>query len=100
MGDHLLDRHPVHEHVEHRALDRVRVQPLRHGQVALRVEVDAEDVEPPLPERHAEVERRRRLRDAALLVREREHLRVGEAWRCGGRTARVRKERRESHVHG
>src|SRR3954451_18860728 len=36
--DHLVDGDPVHEHVEHRALDLVRVQPLAHRQVALRVE--------------------------------------------------------------
>ena len=38
--DHFLDRQAVHEHVEHRALDRVRVQALTHRQVPLRVEVD------------------------------------------------------------
>ena len=74
--DHLLDRQPVDEHVEHRLLDRVRVQPLRHRQVALRVEVDQQHAVAPLGERDAEVQRRRRLRDAALLVREGDHLRL------------------------
>ena len=69
-----VDRHAVDEHVEHRALDRVRVQALRHRQVALRVEVDEQHLEALLRERDAEVQRGRRLRDAALLVRERDHL--------------------------
>ena len=90
--DHLVDRHAVDEHVEHRPLDRVRVQPLRHGQVALRVEVDEQHLEALLRERDAEVQGRRRLRDAALLVRERDHLRFaqgqprsqGERWDAEG----------------
>jgi len=49
-------------------------------------EVDPEDVEPLLPEGDGEVERRRRLRDAALLVRERDdlrhHLLTGGEGRC------------------
>jgi hypothetical protein len=60
----------VDEHVEHRALDRIRVHPLAHREVALRIEVDDEDTASELVERDAEVQRRRRLRDTALLVRE------------------------------
>jgi len=59
----------VHEHVEHRTVDLVGVPALGHRQVALRVEVDREDSFPLLDERDAEVQRRRRLCDAALLVR-------------------------------
>jgi len=69
-ADDLRDRQLMDEHVEHRALDLVGVPALRHRQVALRVEVDREDAHPLLGERDAEVQRRGRLGDAALLVRE------------------------------
>ena len=61
------------EDIEHRAVDLVGIPALRHREVALRVEVDREHAQPLLDEGHAEVERRRRLRDAPLLVRERDH---------------------------
>ena len=83
--DDVGDRDAMDEHVEHRALDRVGVHALAHGQVALGIEVDDEDAAPLFVERHAEVERRRRLRDAALLVRERDDLRHQRASRLGGR---------------
>ena len=70
--DHLGDRDLVDEHVEHRALDHVRVEALAHRQVALRVEVDEQHPVPHLVERDPEVEGRRRLCDPALLVRERD----------------------------
>ena len=70
LADHLADRGLVHEHVVHRRLERVGVDPLRHRQVALRVHVDAEDAEALLDEGDGEVERRRRLGDATLLVGE------------------------------
>ena len=73
--DDVRDRDAMDEHVEHRALDRVRVHPLAHREVALRIEVDHEDAMPQLAERDAEVQRRRRLRDAALLVREHDDVR-------------------------
>jgi hypothetical protein len=72
--DDLVDREAVHEDVEHRPLDRVGVHALAHGEVALRVEIDREHVESLLFEGDGEVERRRRLRDAALLVGERDDL--------------------------
>ena len=84
LGDHLADRGAVHEHVEHRPLDRVRVHPLRHRQVSLRVEVDAEHAHPLLGQRDAQVERRRRLGDAALLVREGDHLRSRRGFHLRG----------------
>ena len=84
--DDVGDRDAMHEHVEHRALDRVGVHALAHGQVALGIEVDDEDAAPLFAERDAEVERRRRLRDAALLVRERDDLRHQPALRLGGRS--------------
>ena len=68
--DDLLDRQLVHEDVVHRALDRVRVQPLAHRQVALRVEIDDENLVPLLGERDCQVQRRSRLRNATLLVGE------------------------------
>jgi hypothetical protein len=69
MVDDFLDREPVDEHVEHRALDRVRVEPLAHGQVALRVQVAEQHPQVLLGQGDAQVERRGRLGDAALLVR-------------------------------
>jgi hypothetical protein len=65
----------VDEHVEHRALDRVGVHALAHGQVALGIEVDHEHSIPTLAHGHTEVQGGRRLRDAALLVREGDDVR-------------------------
>src|SRR6266508_6043096 len=62
------------EDVEHRTLDRIGVQALAHRQVALRVHVDAEDAMLLLGKRGREVQSRGRLRDAALLVRERDYV--------------------------
>ena len=73
--DHVADRDVVDEHVVHAALDLVGVDPLAHRQVALRVEVDGQDVVAGLGEGDGQVQRGRRLRDAALLVRERDDLR-------------------------
>ena len=64
----------MHEHVVHRRLDRVGVDALRHRQVALRVHVDAQHAVALLGERDGEVQRRRRLGDAALLVGEGDDL--------------------------
>ena len=66
--DDVGDRDAMDEDVEHRALDRVGVHPLAHREVSLRVEVDHEDAVALLAQRDAEVQRRRRLRDAAFLV--------------------------------
>src|SRR6478735_176927 len=96
--DHLLDRQAVHEHVEHRLLDRVWVQPLRHREVALRVEVDQEHLEALLGERHAQVQRRRRLRDTALLVRKHDHLRVGRGRHASRPYIGTRKEAGKTHL--
>ena len=70
------DRHVVDEHVVEALLDLVGVDPLAHRQVALRVEVDAEHAVAGLGEGDGEVEGRRRLRDAALLVGEGDHVGV------------------------
>ncbi len=86
------------EDVEHRALDRVRVEALAHREVALRIEVDEQDAVAHLAERHAEVQRRRRLRDAALLVRERDHARRGA--RLSGRVLRGLGRRRDRGLIG
>ena len=40
-ADHVADRDVVHEHVVHRLLERVRVDSLRHRQVALGIHVDS-----------------------------------------------------------
>src|SRR5579864_7218929 len=70
LADDLRDRELVDEHVEHRAVDLVRVPTLRHRQVALRVQIDREDLLALLGERDRSEERRRRLGDATLLIRE------------------------------
>ena len=51
-----------------------------------------------LGERDAEVERRRRLRDAALLVREDDHLRFGRRRHARRANVGTRKEARETHL--
>ncbi len=68
LADHLPDRDSMHEDVVHRLLERVGIDPLRHREVALRVHVHAEDAMALLRERGREVERRRGLGDAALLI--------------------------------
>ncbi len=72
LVDHLVDRQPVDEDVVHRALDRVRVEPLAHRQVPLRIEIDCEHGQALLGKRDGEVEGRRRLRHATFLVGERD----------------------------
>ena len=79
----------MHEHVVHRHLERVGVDALAHRQVALRVEVDAQHAVAPLDERGGEVQRRRGLRDAALLVGEGDDLCLG----CDHGSAPVRRLR-------
>ena len=64
------DRHVVDEHVVEALLDLVRIDPLAHRQVALRVEVDAEHAVAGLREGDGEVERGRRLGHPTLLVGE------------------------------
>ena len=75
LVDHLADRDVVDEHVVHAPLDLVGIDPLAHRQVALRVEVDGQDLVAGLRECDGQVQGRRRLCDAALLVRERDDLR-------------------------
>ncbi len=64
------------EHVVEALLDLVRVDALAHRQVPLRVEVNAEHPVAGLGEGHRQVQGRRRLRDAALLVGEGDYLGV------------------------
>ena len=68
--DDLLDRKLVDEHVEHRPLDLVRVPALAHGQVALGIQVDEQDLVALFLEGDSEVQRGRGFRHAALLVGE------------------------------
>jgi hypothetical protein len=58
---------------------------LRHRQVALRIHVDAEHAVALLAERRGEVERRRRLGDAALLIGERDDLGLAVHVTCAPR---------------
>src|SRR3954447_2006466 len=97
MLDHFLDRQPVHQHVEHRALDRVRVQALTHRQVALRIEVTEQHLEVLLGERDAEVERRRRLGDAAFLIGKRDHAAHRRPFGRFGPDSRSRKQACKPH---
>ncbi len=77
------------EHVEHAEVERLDVDALAHGEVALGIEVDGEHPGTEVVEADAEVERRRCLGDAALLVGEGDdaggsghlaHLRGGCSW--------------------
>ncbi len=74
--DHLgQGRSAVGEDVGHRSLDGVEVDAETRGQIRLRIHVDAQDAIALLGERTGEVDRRRRLADAALLVGDRDHVR-------------------------
>ena len=97
LADHLADRDLVHEHVVHRLLERVGVDALGHRQVALRVHVDAQHPVALLRERGGEVERRRRLGHAALLVGERDDL--GLSFH-GGSDARLSGKPSGGYSHG
>ena len=75
--DHVAHGGLVDEDVVHRQVQGVRIDALRHRQVALGVHVDAQDPVSRLGERGGQVQGRRRLGDAALLVRERDGLCLG-----------------------
>ena len=70
-----VDRRAPDEHVGHRQLDGVEVDAQAGGEVRLRIHVDAEDAQPVLVERAGEIDGRRRLADAALLIGDRDHVR-------------------------
>ena len=85
--DDLAQRRPaVGEDVGHRSLDGVEVDPEARGQVRLRIHVDAQDAIPLFRECAGEVDRRRRLADAALLIGDRDH--VGHRGITSNRSAR------------
>src|SRR5207244_12979274 len=67
---HVLDRRLVDEHVEHGAFEVVWIDPLAHGQVRLRIEIDAEHPFAALNQRDTQVERGRGLRESTFMVRE------------------------------
>ena len=69
------DRATVGEDVGHRSLDGVEVDAEAGGEIRLRVHVDAQDAVALFGEGAGEVDRRRRLADAALLVGDRDHVR-------------------------
>ena len=95
--DHLGDRNPVHEHVEHRALDRVRIQALAHGQVALWIEVDQEYLQALFCERDTEIQRRRGLRHSTLLVGKGDHAPHGRSFGRFGPDSRSRQQACKPH---
>ena len=73
--DHVGERRPaVGEHVGHRSLDGVEVDAEPGRQVCLRIHVDAQDPVALFGERPGQVDRRRRLADAAFLVGDRDHV--------------------------
>src|SRR6185503_9089769 len=74
LADDLAYRGVVDQHVVHGHLEAVRVDALRHGEVALWVHVDAEDAVALLGEGDGQVQGRRRLGDAALLICEGDDL--------------------------
>ena len=67
----------IGEDVGNGALDDSQVDPEPHGQVRLGIHVDAQDPVALLCERPAQVDRSRRLADATLLIRNRDHIRHG-----------------------
>src|SRR5918994_1605412 len=79
--DHLVDRQPMDKYVEHRTRDLIRVESLTHRQVPLRVHVHDEDAIALLGKRHGQVQSRRRLGDASLLVREGDNARLRRRFR-------------------
>ena len=68
-------RSTVRQDVRHRSFDGVEVDPETGGEIRLRVHVDAQDAEPFFRQRAGEIDRRRRLADAPLLVGDRDHVR-------------------------
>jgi hypothetical protein len=74
LDDHVGDRRLVHQHVEHRPLQVVGVDPLAHGQVRLRVEINSQHPAPALHQRDPQIQRRCCLGNPALLVREGDDL--------------------------
>ena len=73
LRDDVLDARALDQHV----VDRGVLLPVLHAQsrggVALRVRIDDEDMEAALGERRGDIDRRRRLADTALLVRDGDH---------------------------
>ena len=73
--DDVVERRPtVGEDVGHRAVDGVEVDAKTGGEIRLRVHVDAQDSMAFFGEGPGQVDRRRRLADAALLIRDRDHM--------------------------
>src|SRR3954453_7318659 len=70
LADPLAHGDAVHEHVVHRLLERVGVDPLAHRQVGLGVEIDAKGAVAALDEGRREVEGRGGLCHSALLIGE------------------------------
>jgi hypothetical protein len=64
----------IGEDVRHRSLDGVHVDTETRGEIRLRVHVNAEDAITLLCKRPGEVDRCRRLADAALLIRDRDDV--------------------------
>lgn len=86
----VVGRHaPLHEQVVDGEVQLHRVDPEADGERALRVEVDEQDPAPVLRERGAQVDGRRGLADAALLVAHRDDLR-GAVVGQGARDREVR----------
>ncbi len=90
LGHDLVDRRSFDDDVVDARHVGVVLDAESSGSVALRVDVDDENLEPRLSERRRDVHGRRRLPDAALLICDREHPRV--------RRARQLFDARETHA--
>ena len=73
--DAVLERHVLHQDVVHRGLETAVLDPETRRGIALGVEVDDQDPLAELGETGTDVDRRRRLADAALLVGDGHHPR-------------------------
>ena len=81
--DAVLQRHLVHQHVVHRRLQAAVLDAQPGRGVALRIEVDDQRSLAELGEAGTDVDRRRRLADAALLVGDGDHTGQRAADRLG-----------------
>ena len=66
--DDVLQRHALHQHVEHALGQEVGVDPLAHGQVSLGIHVHRQDAVMHLAQGYADIEGRGRFGDPALLI--------------------------------
>ena len=83
LGD-VGERASAHEKTADRILGEPRLQPEDVRQMRLRIEIDAERPVAALRDRREEIERGRRLADAALLIEHSDHAHAAEDTRLRG----------------